>query len=147
MKTVLMLSFATLCLVAGWTIVAWFDQDEKQEPQKAEALPADQCTYVEVIPGVERAVLWGDPDRGAYGAFTRMKPGFTKERHTHSSDIRMIVLRGAYIYGGDAGEVRVGKDSYFLLPANTPHTTAADEKEGALFYEESPGKFDLNPSK
>lgn len=144
MKTPLALALAAVALVGGWTIHASLRQDPSpaQDPVSSE-----KATYVEVIPGVSRSVLWGDPAKGPYGAFTKMEPGFQKERHSHSSDIRMVVLKGAYICKTDAGEIRVEKGSYFLLPANLPHETAADEKEGALFYEESPGKFDLNPSK
>jgi hypothetical protein len=36
---------------------------------------ADQASYKEVVPGVSRAVLWGNPDKGPYGAFTKFKAG------------------------------------------------------------------------
>ena len=58
----------------------------------------------------------------------------------------MVVLRGAYIYKPQNGkERRVGPGSFISVPAGDVHTSGGDAKEGALFYEESPGKFDLKP--
>ena len=54
------------------------------------------------------------------------------------------MLQGAYIYKPQNGnERRVGPGSYLSIPAGDAHTSKGDPKEGALFYEESPGKFDL----
>ena len=33
----------------------------------------------------------------------------------------------------------------WFIPGGDRHVSSGDPKEGALFYEESPGKFDLNP--
>jgi quercetin dioxygenase-like cupin family protein len=55
------------------------------------------------------------------------------------------VLKGAYIYQPQNGnERRVGPGSYISIPGGDVHVSRGDPKEGALFYEESPGKFDLN---
>jgi len=56
------------------------------------------------------------------------------------------VLKGAYIYKPEKGEEkRVGPGQYLFVPGGDRHVSSGDPKEGALFYEESPGKFDLNP--
>ena len=106
---------------------------------------ADGAQFKDAIPGVSRAVLWGDPDSGPYGAFTRFAPGIKHALHTHSSDLRTVVLKGAYIYTTSSGEKRVGAGSYFFIPAGTQHTSGADAAEGCLMYEEGSGKFDLIP--
>ena len=88
----------------------------------------------------------GDHDAGPYGAFTKFEPGLTNPMHTHTSELRIVVLRGAYIYKPkDGKERRVGAGSYISVPAGDVHVSGGDKKEGALFYEESPGKFDLVP--
>ncbi|MCI0570522.1 MAG: cupin domain-containing protein [Myxococcaceae bacterium] len=104
---------------------------------------ADTAKFKQVIPGISKVVLQGDPDKGPYATFTRFVPGQKNALHTHSSDIRQVVLEGAYLYEADGRKVRVGPKSFFVVPAGTPHTSGGDPKEGALFYEESSGPFDI----
>ena len=104
---------------------------------------ADDAKYKEIAPGVSKAVLWGNPEKGPYGAYTKFKPGLDNGMHTHSSDVWLVVIKGAYLYKDDAGEKRVGPGGFIRIPAKHKHWSGGDAKEGALFYEESPGKFDL----
>ena len=65
-------------------------------------------------------------------------------RYTHTNEVRIVVLQGAYIYKPQNGnERRVGVGSYISIPGGVVHVRSGDPKEGALFYEESPGGFDL----
>ena len=112
----------------------------KKEPVFVESGKAE---FKEVVPGVKKKILWGNDD-GPYGAFTKFNPGQTNPLHTHTNEVRVVVLQGAYIYKPQNGnERRVGPGSYLSIPAGDVHTSRGDPKEGALFYEESPGKFDL----
>src|SRR5437773_4535710 len=52
---------------------------------------AEQATFNERMPGVSMAVLWGDPDNGAHGTFTKFMPGYDAGMHTHTSDIWLVV--------------------------------------------------------
>jgi mannose-6-phosphate isomerase-like protein (cupin superfamily) len=101
-------------------------------------------TYKEIFPGVSKCALWGDADRGPAGAFTRFAPGQMNRMHTHTHDVRIVVLEGAYIYKAGGQEIRVGPKEYLFIPGGTPHVSRGDDKAGALFYEETPGKFDVN---
>ena len=47
----------------------------------------------------------------------------------------------------EAGEKRVGPGDYLYVPGGHKHWSGGDKKEGALFYDESSGKFDLIPAK
>jgi quercetin dioxygenase-like cupin family protein len=59
-----------------------------------------------------------------------------------------VVLKGAYVYKPENGaEQRVGPGQFLSVPGGNRHATGSDAKEGALFYMESNGKFDLNPVK
>ena len=51
------------------------------------------------------------------------------------------------LYKDDAGEKRVKPGDFIRIPAKTKHWNGGDAKDGALFYEESSGKFDLIPTK
>ena len=97
--------------------------------------------------GVSMAALWGDPDKGAHGTFTKFEPGFDAGMHTHTNDVWIVVLKGAYLYKDEAGEKRVGPGDFLLVPGGHKHWSGGDKKEGALFYEEAAGKFDNIPAK
>jgi quercetin dioxygenase-like cupin family protein len=113
----------------------------KKEPVFVES---EKAEFKEVVPGVRKKILWGNDDVGPYGAFTKFDPGITNPLHTHTNEVRIVVLRGAYIYKPQNGkERRVSAGSYISIPGGDVHVSSGDAKEGALFYEESPGKFDL----
>src|SRR5688572_4902216 len=97
-------TFAAILAVSLTVIGIALAQDSGKEPKHAKAKDAK---YTEVIPGVSKAPLWGDDKTGPYGSFTKFAPGHKNPLHTHSSDIRIVVLEGAYIFGTDAGEKRV----------------------------------------
>ena len=48
-------------------------------------------------------------------------------------------------YKDAAGEKRVGPGCFLRVPGGMKHWSGGDPKEGALFYEESSGKFDSIP--
>ena len=115
-----------------------------QGKKEAVFVESGKAEFKEVVPGVKKKILWGNDDAGPYGAFTKFNPGQTNPLHTHTNEVRVVVLQGAYIYKPQNGnERRVGPGSYLSIPASDVHTSRGDPKEGALFYEESPGKFDL----
>lgn len=114
--------------------------------QKTVHVDSAQATYKELAPGASASLLWGDMDKGPYGAFTKFVPGASFPLHTHSSEILIVVLKGAYVYKPEKGqEVRVTAGQFLSIPGGDRHVSGADAKEGAVFYQESPGKFDLNP--
>lgn len=95
------------------------------------------------MPGVSMAILWGDPTTGPHGTFTKFAPGYDAGMHTHTSDVWLIVIKGAYLYKDDAGEKRVGPGDFIRIPGGHKHWSGGDKTEGALFYQEGSGKFDL----
>src|SRR5258708_2011119 len=94
------------------------------------------------MPGVSMAVLWGDPNKGPHGTFTKFEPGYDAGMHTHTSDVWLVVIKGAYLYKDEAGEKRVGPGDFMRIPGGHKHWSGGDKTEGALFYEEGSGKFD-----
>jgi len=103
--------------------------------------------FAPLVPGVSSYVAWGDTLTGPFGGFTKFRPGFDAGLHTHTADVLLVVLRGAYLYKDDAGAKRVGPGDFLRIPGGHKHWSGGDRKEGALFYQETFGKFDLIPAK
>ena len=96
-------------------------------------------------PGVKIADLWGDHTKGAFGAFLKLPAGFAVPLHTHTHDIKVVIVSGTYVQGPEGRpEFRIGPGSYFMQPGgNYRHTTSCDKASDCVFYAESPGAFDL----
>jgi quercetin dioxygenase-like cupin family protein len=91
-------------------------------------------------------VLWGNRANGPYGAFTRMEPGAEFAMHSHTNEVRVVVIEGAYLYRDEDGEKRVGPGEFLRIPGGHVHWSGGDANDGALFYEESSGRFDIVPA-
>jgi len=105
------------------------------------------ATFSPMVPGVSSSVVWGDTLTGPFGGFTKFRPGFDAGLHTHTAAVLLVVLRGAYLYKDDAGAKRVGPGDFLRIPGGHKHWSGGDPKEGALFYQETFGKFDLIPAR
>jgi quercetin dioxygenase-like cupin family protein len=138
-----MKTFATLILctaaVAGTAAIR-----TTADSGDAMVVAAEKAPYKEVAPGVMKALLWGDPEKGPYAAFTKFPPGAKHALHSHTNDIHMVVLKGAYLYWKDGKETRVPAGSYASIPGGEKHVSGSDAKEGCTFYESSQGKFDIH---
>jgi len=97
--------------------------------------------------GSSMGVLSGDPEKGAHKTFTKFEPGYDAGMHSHTNDVSIVVIKGAYLYKDEAGEKRVGPGEFLLVPGGHKHWSGGDKTEGALFYEEGSGKFDVIPAK
>ena len=97
--------------------------------------------------GVSMAVIWGDPTQGAHATFTKFEPGHDSGLHSHTNDLWIVVIKGAYLYKDEDGEKRVGPGEFIRVPGGRKHWSGGDKTEGALFYEEGAEKFDLIPTK
>lgn len=98
-------------------------------------------------PGVKVADVWGDHKIGAFGAFFMLPSGFSAALHTHTHDMKLVIVAGTYIQGPDGkAEFRLGPGSYLMQPGgNYRHTTSCDPASDCIFYVESDGAFDLQP--
>ena len=95
-------------------------------------------------PGVKMLHLRGDMEKGEHATFTKFVPGADHGWHTHTSDVTLVVLQGAYVFNDESGkETRVEAGDYMFIKGGTKHWSGGDAKEGCTFFQESPGKFDL----
>jgi quercetin dioxygenase-like cupin family protein len=135
--------------VAATLMVAWSLgrlQGQQDEANKVVFASPDQAKFNAMNPGVSMAAIWGDANTGAHGTFTKFVPGYDAGMHTHTNDVWIVVVKGAYLYKDDGGEKRVAAGDFLRVPGGHKHWSGGDKKEGALFYEESSGKFDLIPA-
>lgn len=122
------------------------EEPRQEASDEVRHVNSETASYTELNPGASMAAVWGDANAGAHGSFVKMIPGFTAPLHTHTNDLRIVVIRGAYLYRPENGpEQRIAAGHYLSVPGGDRHATGADATEGALFYSESTGRFDLNP--
>jgi len=144
MKRLLVVS-AVAGLIATAALLATV---QAQKSKKVVYASSAQATYkASQMKGVSMEAVWGDADKGAHGTFTKFDPGYDAGMHTHTNDVSIVVIKGAYLYKDEGGERRVGPGDYLFVPGGHKHWSGGDKTEGAVFYEEGSGKFDLIPAK
>ena len=147
-KSLVASGVAALIIAVASVGVVQAQKESSKDKKKVIFLAAEHATFKQSpTAGVSMAVLWGDPDKGAHGTFTKFAPGYDAGMHTHTNDVWVVVIKGAYLYKDDAGEKRVGPGDFIRVPGGRKHWSGGDKTEGALFYEEGSGKFDLIPAK
>ena len=115
-------------------------------------LPAANLKWIDLdptgAPGVKVADLWGDHRTGPFGAIFRLPPGFSAPMHTHSHDMKLVIVSGTYIQGPEGKpEFQLGPGSYLMQPGGEyRHTTRCDQASECVFFVESGGAFDLQPA-
>ena len=128
----------------------------KPAPKSADSrlvvMPSSDIKWTDLdpgAPGVKVADLWGNHANGAFGALFKLPAGFTAPLHTHSYDMKVVIVSGTYIQAPEGKtEFRLGPGSYFLQPGgNYRHTTSCDKASDCVFLVESKGPFDLKPVK
>jgi quercetin dioxygenase-like cupin family protein len=145
MKRSLLVLGMAVALVAAWSVGRV--QGQKGQGEKVVFVSVDQANFSAANRGVSMAAIWGDSSKGAHATFTKFAPGQDNGMHTHTNDVWIGGVKGAYLYKDDAGEKRVGPGDFLRVPGGHKHWSGGDAKDGALFYEESSGKFDLIPAK
>jgi mannose-6-phosphate isomerase-like protein (cupin superfamily) len=142
-RSLLMVGIPAVLMVA-WCVGQM--QAQAQAGQVVFASP-DQAKFTDMGKGSSMAAIWGDANMGAHATYTKFQPGFDAGMHTHTNDVWIVVIKGAYLYKDEDGEKRVGPGEFIRVPGGHKHWSGGDKKEGALFYEEGSGKFDLIPAK
>jgi len=144
-KSLTMAAGAALLIVAS---LAAARAQQESSKDHVTYVTASKATFKEMgNSGVARAVLYGDPDKGAHATLTKFKPGYDAGMHYHTNDTRIVVIKGAYLYKDEDGEKRVGPGDFLMVPGGHQHWSGGDKTEGALFYEDGSDKFDFVPVK
>ncbi len=133
-------------LVAGFFVFMKSLAKKETPKDPAKALTAEQMTWLDLmeVPGALRAVLWGDADNGAYGAWNKWPPGTDAGAFTQNADLKIVVMSGTLVYSlenGPPGEFSAG--SYIFVPAGKVRSLKCKEGIDCIFFTEQPGAFDF----
>ena len=94
--------------------------------------------------GMQFAVLSGDPKTGAYTQIRKVPAGTDNPLHSHSSELKNVIISGVWYTGSDAASARdFGPGSVVMMPANWLHVSGCRPGSDCVFYQEGKGKFDF----
>ena len=124
----------------------------KSADSRLVVMPSSDIKWTDLdpgAPGVKVSDLWGNHANGAFGALFKLPAGFTAPLHTHTHDIKVVIVSGTYIQAPEGKpEFRVGPGSFVFQPGgNYRHTTTCDNASDCVILVESKGPFDLKPVK
>jgi quercetin dioxygenase-like cupin family protein len=154
MRFRIVLAFSLSVVLAAAALAQNSEAGKAKAASKASASapvvwPAGDLKWTDVEgapPGVKGATLFGDPAKGSFGAVQKFPAGFSAPLHTHSADLRIVVVSGTVIHGPEGKpEVRLPAGSYLYLPSTYRHTTACDKASECVFFIEGNRKFDVKP--
>ena len=94
--------------------------------------------------GMQFAVLTGDPK---IGQIRKVPAGADNPLHSHSSEIKNVIISGVWYTGKDAASAKdFGPGSVVMMPADWVHVSGCRSGSDCVFYQEGKGKFDFKPS-
>jgi quercetin dioxygenase-like cupin family protein len=96
---------------------------------------------------ISAAVVWGDMKKGAHGAFHKFKAGTIVENHSHSANLKAVVVAGTLVTGPEGAPKKMGPGSFFTDPSNFNHVTTCEGTTDCIVYIDASGKFDLKMAK
>lgn len=140
--------FLFLCLILIGSMVFGATNalaQKKKMTKEATLWPAGDIKWVEAKdapPGVMVAALWGDMSKRSYGALVKFGQEMNNPPHTHTNDVKAVVVSGSFWYASEGGEKKMlGPGSYFMIPGGLKHTSGSEA--GTIMFQEGPGKFDM----
>lgn len=151
MKIRTILMFVSVFALVGSVLSQHAKSAEETGAMTPVFIPATDMKWIDLdpagAPGVKVADLWGDHKKGAYGALFKLPAGFEAPLHTHTHDMKVVLVSGTYIQVPEGKpEVRLGSGSYMMQPGgNYRHITKCDPASDCVFFVESNGAFDLKP--
>ena len=130
-------------LLAGFVLLAIAGSGHAAEGIMS---PPDQLDWKEIAPGIQRVILWGDRDKGAYGMLLKVAPGTVAPLHAHTGDYHGICVKGIWRHNLEGGEQKdMPPGSYLLQPGMGMHGDACVGPEECIFFIHQDVKGDYIP--
>jgi quercetin dioxygenase-like cupin family protein len=96
--------------------------------------------------GMQFATISGDPKAGEYTQMRKVPAGTNNPLHSHSSEIKNVIISGTWYTGIDAASAKdFGPGSVVTMPANWTHVSGCRAGSECILYQEGKGKFDFKP--
>src|ERR1041384_5148664 len=109
-----------------------------QEMPPPPGAPAGMTSKVQV------ALLFGNPHKGASGGMVKMPGGEKHPLHSHTANIRMVVISGTWVAGADEASAKeYGPGSYLFYPAGWKHYSGCKDGAECMFFQDNSGPFDV----
>jgi hypothetical protein len=97
--------------------------------------------------GMQFTVLSGDPKTGEYTQMRKVPAGTDNPLHSHSSELKNVIISGGWYTGADADSARdFGPGSVVVMPGSWVHVSGCRRGNDCVFYQEGKGKFDFVPA-
>ena len=101
-------------------------------------------TTLQERPGMQFAILSGNPSTGAYTQMRRVPAGTDNPLHSHSNELKNVIIKGVWYTGADTASAKdFGPGSVVLMPGNWVHVSGCRAGAECVFYQEGKGKFDF----
>lgn len=98
-------------------------------------------------PGMQFAVLSGNPSSGPYTQMRKVPAGTDNPLHSHSNEIKNVIIKGVWYTGVDTASAKdFGPGSIVVMPGNWVHVSGCRAGAECVFYQEGKGKFDFKAS-
>ncbi len=116
---------------------------------KAVLVPASDLKFTEdpKTPGVQTAVLSGDPKKGASHLIIKLPANFEAPLHHHTADHYSVVLAGTMVFTYDGQDHTLPAGSFFSFTGKKAHVTKCSDPGGCTLFVDTRGKWDVVPEK
>ena len=139
----------TACLAAAATAEEAAKPGAAEEQRTAPVMVSYaemRWTALPERPGMEFAVLSGDPKTGAYTQIRKVPAGSENPLHSHGSELKNVIISGVWYTGENEASARdFGPGSVIVMPANWVHVSGCRKGTDCVFYQEGKGKFSFHP--
>jgi len=141
--------FAAAGLLCVLTTLLAEDATQKQKGATPFMVSSTDLKWIELPErkGMQFAVLSGDPETGPYTEMRKVAAGTDNPLHSHSSEIKNVIISGVWYTGPDAASAKdFGPGSVVVMPADWIHVSGCRAGTDCVFYQEGKGKFDFKPA-
>ena len=89
--------------------------------------------------------LWGKAAKGAHGSLTKFPAGLAEPLHTHSRELRLLVVAGTMAFSIEGTETKdLGPGSFVTIPARVKHFAICRPLSACEVFLEQSGAMDVN---
>jgi quercetin dioxygenase-like cupin family protein len=141
--------FVAVAVACAWAPLLAQESAQKSETKAPLMVSFSELKWVELPErkGMQFALLSGDPKTGPYTQIRKVPAGTDNPLHSHSSEIKNVIISGVWYTGPDAALAKdFGPGSVVMMPANWVHVSGCRSGSDCVFYQEGKGKFDFKPS-